>query len=865
MYTYDADQMAAINIDRGEHLVLGAAGTGKTAVLSERVRQAISNGVSPASMACITYTKRASARMFESITDGQDMSLYDGLYVGSVHNLCTTFLRDKEVILQDTGVIGTDEAAIILEGLALDRKITLEDKIIKAAIQYEHFIHQIRKGHPVKFMKCPDLYDKDAIKLILKYNNLPEGSKGLVSLFDNVGAIITKKDYSSSAPEILQALMVASWYRNYKKSNNLIDFDDELIMAYDYMVENPGSYRKFSWVEVDETQDIDLLQHTIINLMTEDDAVKVYFADEQQAIMSFMGVKLDVLRSLQDRIPPENTIYLKTNYRSKDKPLQVQRQVAVKTMNSPSELIPDYCSGSDDKGSFNIISTKTKEEELDKVAQMCSGTPDGMKTLVAVPNRFDGGDICSALESRGIPYINMTSKDIMKDDSVRLILSHFAAVTRDHDFMNWSAVLDSMVDNLKGNDVRRLLIKLRENAACASDLLRSDGLSYLLEYKTAMKGRVVFFDTETTGLDTEEDDIVQIAAIRMNGQTVEKKLNIILHTDRTIPEKLGDKLNPLVEAYRNTTPIDRAEGLSEFMNFCKGCSLVAHNAEFDYNILDANLRRDLNDKSLRTSNPKYYDTLKVARLVDPDRKTYRLEALIAAYGLEGVNSHLADDDIDATVKLSYKLMSLFSKKENDHIAFLSKLDVYAMKARLSYGELYEHTRKSLSEDVLRGRAFSLEMRYVHDALVAMKKITPVSRIDELATYLGDYVLEQENGYLLGTLLRDGMNLLLSAKESDMIECGAVSSNVVVSTPLRAKGLQFDNVIMFHLNNGVWPHYNSKTDEAVAEDARKFYVGISRSKSNLTLFYRESEINRYGRKMQLQPSEFLDPLYTLSDN
>ena len=101
------------------------------------------------------------------------------------------------------------------------------------------------------------------------------------------------------------------------------------------------------------------------------------------------------------------------------------------------------------------------------------------------------------------------------------------------------------------------------------------------------------FDTETTGLDVFHDDIVQIAAVKMsNGQIVPgSALSLFIRTERPIPEKLGDIDNPIIEELKHHELLEPAEALRRFVDYVGARPLLGHNADYDYHILDHNLRR----------------------------------------------------------------------------------------------------------------------------------------------------------------------------------------------------------------------------------------------------------------------------------
>ena len=88
---------------------------------------------------------------------------------------------------------------------------------------------------------------------------------------------------------------------------------------------------------------------------------------------------------------------------------------------------------------------------------------------------------------------------------------------------------------------------------------------------------------------------------------------------------LGDIVNPLIEEYNNTERVSHNEGLTGFLDFAEDCVLIGHNVEFDFHLLDFNLKKYCKINNLNEIHPEYYDTLKLARLVIPGVNTYKLK------------------------------------------------------------------------------------------------------------------------------------------------------------------------------------------------------------------------------------------------
>ncbi|MDE7368795.1 MAG: ATP-binding domain-containing protein, partial [Muribaculaceae bacterium] len=100
------------------------------------------------------------------------------------------------------------------------------------------------------------------------------------------------------------------------------------------------------------------------------------------------------------------------------------------------------------------------------------------------------------------------------------------------------------------------------------------------------------------------------------------------------------------------------------------------------------------------------------------------------------------------------------------------------------------------------------------------------------------------------------------RESDLCEGDIVDESVFITTVHKAKGLEFDDVIIFGAVDGTYPFFMSETEDERMEDARKLYVALTRARQSLTIMTYERYIaeTQYGIKMyDKEMSPFLVPV------
>ena len=342
---------------------------------------------------------------------------------------------------------------------------------------------------------------------------------------------------------------------------------------------------------------------------------------------------------------------------------------------------------------------------------------------------------------------------------------------------------------------------------------------------------------------------------------------------------LGDIVNPIIEERKLHTLLSHREALTQFMQYAEGCRLLGHNADYDWHILDHNLRRYAPEYRLEQSHPDYLDSLRLVRLLHPELREHKLKYLLTALGLEGTNSHLADDDVNATRSVVAHCYGLAKARVEQQLAFLGDARVRQRVEllRRNYGELYraaidrmyvrdvvtscfdgaletsvppkaEDTEDKNVVDVeaMENRvALVAELKRFYSALLADNRIQPVGGLHYVTAYLATDMIDPTSEPSLYEQLANHTMEISTLKEADLCGSNSVRERIFVTTIHKAKGLEFDNVIVFDAVDGRMPNFYSRTNpQMLAEDARKFYVALSRARRRL---YVSQCIRRYDNR------------------
>lgn len=149
----------------------------------------------------------------------------------------------------------------------------------------------------------------------------------------------------------------------------------------------------------------------------------------------------------------------------------------------------------------------------------------------------------------------------------------------------------------------------------------------------------VIFDLETTGLHANNDNIIEIGAVKTNSNEIIDTYQSFIKIDKSIPAA-ASAVNGITDDMLQDAPSAK-EVLQQFLLFLDNSVLVAHNITFDYGFLSAELIRN-NFASIE--NPLLVDTLGLARKSLPNLSKFSLEAITNHLGINVESRHRALDD-----------------------------------------------------------------------------------------------------------------------------------------------------------------------------------------------------------------------------
>ena len=152
---------------------------------------------------------------------------------------------------------------------------------------------------------------------------------------------------------------------------------------------------------------------------------------------------------------------------------------------------------------------------------------------------------------------------------------------------------------------------------------------------------VVIIDTETTGLDFKECELIQVAAARLRGREIVDTFDFFVKPEKPIPAEIVEITGITNEMVADAE--DAATVVQKFIEFADGAPLIAHNTSFDRHFMNKG-------NGGRQVAELWIDSLELSRIVQPCLKSHKLHDLSRAFELHQ-STHRALDDVIATCGL----------------------------------------------------------------------------------------------------------------------------------------------------------------------------------------------------------------------
>ena len=412
MIKLDAQQQAIVDCNDKNIIVAAGAGSGKTRVLTERIKRLLNDGVPPMNIVSITFTNMAADEMKERLSDVPGIS---DAFIGTIHSFANRIYGNS---------------GQYYEIFCWEKECELMKQLIRRYAKYCNFDEYMRfcdlnKLVELGRMDGEDVKDQFAPSVLKEIHQLLNGK--------------TDNDY----PENVRTLC---------KAYNIITFDDLLKYATDYYSSIGAT---IEYLLVDELQDIGPAEYKFLMALNANNNFCV--GDDYQAIYGFKGGDVSIFKRLM-KDNSWTTFYLENNYRSCKEITDLGNKVI--------SQVPDRI----DKKTVNIRKDTGKvvrgsKFAVSKVLEAIKKEGGYSNWFILARSNKDLFYLSGLLDQIGLPYTSFRKSETnlaqmeqdLKDDTVKLLTVHTAKGLESKNVLLYGPFPEQVPTYLRNDEERRVM------------------------------------------------------------------------------------------------------------------------------------------------------------------------------------------------------------------------------------------------------------------------------------------------------------------------------------------------------------------------------------------------------------------------
>jgi DNA helicase-2/ATP-dependent DNA helicase PcrA len=437
----DSQKIAAQHID-GPLLILAGAGSGKTKTITTRLAYLISIGIDPASILTLTFTNKAATEMRERAYALIEEVSYPPLLC-TFHKFGLLFLKfhmDKLGRKNNFVIIDTDDKKKILK--------TIDKEITTSALASE------------------------------------------ISKFKNSTMSVEEAKASAQDKYYTQIANIYEKYQNYLKENNLVDFDDLLLLSYKILEENEElakqTSQRYQYIMVDEYQDTNELQYKLLKKLCSSHNNLCVVGDDDQSIYGWRGATIKNILTFGDTFKEAVTIKLENNYRSTNKILfHANALIEHNRDRLGKKLVGTRMEGN----SIKVYESNDENEETKKIVDdikklISSGeSPKDIAVLFrvnALSRALEEGFVRANINYKLVGGIKFYERSEIKD-----LIAYFRVITNSNDNFSIKRIINKPKRGIGKTTIDKLEAESHQKAKAIFSIIKD----YTPEELTALVGK----------------------------------------------------------------------------------------------------------------------------------------------------------------------------------------------------------------------------------------------------------------------------------------------------------------------------------------------------------------------------------------
>jgi len=435
----NAAQLQAVMCLEGPLLVIAGAGSGKTRTLVYRVARLVESGVSPENILLLTFTRKASGEMLERAAGLADerCRFVSG---GTFHSLAHRVLRSYATLL------GFENTFTVLDRSDME-------EVIQSLL------------HEMQFDKGAARFPKRATlaNILSKAANLQCSIE-----------ILMEEEYSQFLEHVSQVKKLKEVYRDYKKENQLMDYDDLIILFRQILLEREEIRtllsEQYRYVMVDEYQDTNAIQSDIVKWLALGHRNVMVVGDDAQSIYSFRGANYKNMFEFPKAFSDTKIIRLEQNYRSTQPILNLTNALMEQAEEKYTKCLFTERRGGERP---TVVDARTEPEQAMFVCRVIKEQLHQGRSLkdIAVLFRaaYHSFELEVELARQGIPFVKYGGFKFIESAHIKDLLAHLRVIANRDDSVSWGRIL-RLIKNIGQGKSQAIVNWMRENRTAATQI-----------------------------------------------------------------------------------------------------------------------------------------------------------------------------------------------------------------------------------------------------------------------------------------------------------------------------------------------------------------------------------------------------------
>ncbi|MCG1178242.1 DNA helicase PcrA [Staphylococcus sp. HMSC077D08] len=535
------EQSEAVRTTEGPLLIMAGAGSGKTRVLTHRIAYLLDEkDVSPYNILAITFTNKAAKEMKARVEHlvGEEAQV---IWMSTFHSMCVRILR------RDADRIGIERNFTIID--PTDQKSVIKDVLKSENIDSKRF-------EPRMFI-------------------------GAISNLKN--ELKTPEDAQKEANDF-HSQMVATVYKGYQRQlsrNEALDFDDLIMTTINLFERVPETLEyyqnKFQYIHVDEYQDTNKAQYTLVKLLANKFKNLCVVGDSDQSIYGWRGADIQNILSFEEDYPEAKTIFLEQNYRSTKNILNAANEVIKHNSERKPKGLWTANSGGD---KIQYYEAMTERDEAEYVVKEIMKHQRGGKKYSEMAILYRTNAQSRVLEETfmksNIPYTMVGGQKFYDRKEIKDLLSYLRVIANSNDDISLQRIINVPKRGIGPSSVEKIQTYALQNNISMFDALAE--VDFIGLSKKVTQECISFYEMiqnlikEQEFLEISEivDEVLQKSGYR---DMLDREQSI---ESRSRLENL-DEFMSVPKDYEENTPLEE----QSLINFLTDLSLVADIDEAD--------------------------------------------------------------------------------------------------------------------------------------------------------------------------------------------------------------------------------------------------------------------------------------------